>query len=66
MYYKIIEKRFDDLFKLADINERTRDLNALKYLKQTSHNFWFDLKKNINGWRALSNMWFFSTIDTII
>lgn len=45
MYYKIIEKRFDDLFKLADINERTRDLNALKYLKQTSHNFWFDLKK---------------------
>lgn len=42
MYYKIIEKRFDDLFKLANINERTRDLNAIKNLKQTPHCFWFD------------------------
>lgn len=45
MYYKTIEKRFDDLFKLAGINERTRDLNALKNLKRIPHNFWFDFLK---------------------
>lgn len=33
MYYKILKKRFVDLFKLTDTNERSRDFSALKNLK---------------------------------
>ena len=36
--YKL-KKRLNNLFKLADINEMTRDFNTLKNLKQISHYF---------------------------
>lgn len=65
MYYKIIEKRFDDLFKLANINERIRDLNAIKNLKLLTVSGL--IKKKNHKWMVrIIKYVFFSPINTII